>query len=179
MHNFKWNLLMASLLALTALGLAWPEESKTKEDEIPLGEAPERVRAAAVRAAGAADAVTEVERRTRDGITVYEIEFENATGEGSLTVAADGSAIGSEQEMTEDSLPTGIRTQLAKRFPGAKIDAVVRIVNTTYGIALDVNGKDVVVALSASGRDFGDDDDDDDDEDDDGEDDDDDGEDDD
>jgi len=33
--------------------------------------------------AGDADAVTELERRTWDGITVYEIEFENTTGEES------------------------------------------------------------------------------------------------
>jgi len=159
-HNLKWNLLIASLLALAAVGLAWPEKSRTQEEEIPLDKAPELVRKAAIRAAGGADAVTEVERRTRDGITVYEIEFKNTTGEGTLTVAADGSAIGSEFELREASLPAGIREQIAKKYPGAKIDVAVRIVVTTYGIVLDVNGKQVVVALSASGRDAGDDEDD-------------------
>lgn len=131
------------------------------EASIEFKQAPEAVRSA-IRKVTNIDAITELEQITREGISVYEVEYKRGDKSASLTVAASGEVIESEIEVSASQLPKAVRDAIAKKFPGAKIIGAEAVTFHVYDVVVETkNGKRRGIEILASGH-FDDDDDDDD-----------------
>lgn len=143
------------ILALSGLLIAMEEVHVTLE------ELPAAVRATLLKEAGGA-AITEIERETEDGQTVYEAEFEVNGEEVEVKIAPDGTLLGREIEDKEedeavisaDQVPAPALAALMKAAGGATI-AKMEMDHahgaTIYEAEWSVNGVGHEAAVTAEG----------------------------
>ena len=128
----------AMLLPLFGLGVmsmvsfvAWADDER--EEEIALEQVPAAVRETILKEAAGAK-ITEVERETMNGKTVYEAEFLRNGQEIEIKIAPDGTVLSreiegeddDEDDLTIDQVPELARAALLKLAGGAKIIKVER-----------------------------------------------------
>jgi len=121
------------LLPLIGLGVvgalafaAWAAQED--EEQVTLDQVPAAVKATILKES-AGGKITEIERETKDGKTVYEAEFLLNGNEIEIKVAPDGTLLGREVEhegddeddLTLDQVPEAARAALLKLAGGAKI----------------------------------------------------------
>ncbi len=126
------------LLPLFGLGvistvslMAWAEDKR--EEEITLEQVPAAVRATILKEAAGAK-ITEVERETKNGKTVYEAEFLRDGQEIEVKIAPDGTVLSREVEhegddeddVTIDQVPEPARAALLQLAGGATISKAER-----------------------------------------------------
>ena len=126
------------LLPLFGLGVistvslvAWAEDER--EEEITLEQVPAAVRATILKEAAGAK-ITEVERETKNGKTVYEVEFLRNGREIEIKIAPDGTVLSreiehegdDEDDLTIDQVPEPARAALLKLAGGATINKAER-----------------------------------------------------
>ncbi len=165
-------LILIPTLAVSVAALAWPEQGEgdsEREARIALTDAPKAVQEAALKVTDAAS-ITEVDKVTVAGIAVYDVEYKRDGLKHSITFAAAGDVIETEDGIDASKLPAAVRSAVEKKFKGARIVAAESITLHSYDVIVMVEGKRRKVALFASGH-IEDDDDEDEDDDADGEDD--------
>lgn len=157
--------LVAALAAVGCLGVAaWAGASQ--EEEITLDQAPAAVQAAILKEAAGAK-ITEIEKETKDGKTVYEAEFVRDGKEIEITIAPDGTVLGREAEDEGDDeddgddddldmsqVPEPARAALMKLAGGAKITEVEREKEhgaVVYEAEWMANGVEHEAAVTAEG----------------------------
>jgi uncharacterized membrane protein YkoI len=123
------------LVGLSVIGMltlvAWADDGQ--EEEVTLDQVPAAVKTTILRES-AGDKITEIERETRNGKTVYEAEFLRDGKEIEIHIAPDGTVLGREVEeleddeddLTIDQLPEPARAALLKLAGGARIVEVER-----------------------------------------------------
>jgi len=93
---------------------------------------------------------TEVE----NGKTVYELETKKDGKTRDLTMAADGTILSTEQEVTLDSIPAGAKAAFEKKAAGGKIlkvETVQEGSQTAYEAEFLVKGKKSELKVDANG----------------------------
>ena len=122
--------LLFPLIGLSVIGLltlvAWAADGQ--EEKVALDQVPAAVKATILKEAAGAK-ITEVERETKDGKTIYEAEFLRDGREIEIQIAPDGTVLGREVENEEDDeddltieqVPEPARAALLKLAGGAKI----------------------------------------------------------
>ncbi len=123
----------AMLLPLIGLGVigmvtlvAWAGDEQ--EEEVTLDQVPAAVKATILKES-AGGKITEIERETKNGKTVYEAEFLRNGQEIEIKIAPDGTVLGREVEgeeddeddLTIDQVPEPARAALLELAGGAKI----------------------------------------------------------
>jgi uncharacterized membrane protein YkoI len=96
------------------------QEQEEEAAAVSLAKLPPAVREAIRRVAGP-NAIKEVEKETRAGVTTYEAEYRANGVEHSVTVSATGEVLEVEKEVAPARLPAEVRAALEKRFPGGVI----------------------------------------------------------
>lgn len=146
-------------LILSCAALAWPEKkSEEREQPVKLADVPKAVQDA-IKRLTPAEAITELEKETEDGITVYDVEFKKGGGKTEATLSAGGDVIEIESDVDGAKLPEALRTAIAKKFAKGEVKAAKSVTLNYYRIAVKVGDKVHVVKAVASGQ-FDDDDDD-------------------
>lgn len=148
------------LVGLSALGLmsyaAWADEEEVSIDQVPAA-----VKATILKEAAGAK-ITEIERETKDGKTIYEAEFLQDGKEIELKIAPDGTLLGRKIEEEEDDeddikigdVPEAARAALLKLAGSAKIEKVERERENgeiTYEAEWTMNGVKHEAAVAADG----------------------------
>ncbi|MFA6044574.1 MAG: PepSY domain-containing protein [Phycisphaerales bacterium] len=148
---------LGSLVAVAglaaALAFSQPADygDEGTETTIKLAEAPEAVKAAAVKMTPA-NTITKVIRETDDGITTYEIEFNENGTSGSGTFATTGEMLELERGTTEAKVPAAAMDALKKANPGATFSSMSAVTKFYYEIEVVKDGKKHEVKVSASGE---------------------------
>ena len=126
----KKQKLLFPATGLCVIGLltlvAWATDGQ--EEKITLDQVPAAVKATILKEAAGAK-ITEIERETKDGKTIYEAEFLRDGQEIEIQIAPDGTVLGREVENEEDDeddltieqVPEPARAALLKLAGGAKI----------------------------------------------------------
>ena len=145
----------ALVLTLGALPYVWDEETVT------LDQVPQAVRDTILREAGDAQ-ITEIERETKNGKTVYEAEFLRNGQEIEIKVGPDGALLGQKVEMegddeddiTIDQVPEAARRALQELAKGAAFTELEREREhgaTMYEATWVVNGAEHEAAVTEAG----------------------------
>ncbi|MFM9957454.1 MAG: PepSY domain-containing protein [Phycisphaerales bacterium] len=125
-------------------------EAAPTEQVITLNEAPEPVRAAALRAAPEAS-IKEIVRETDGGATLYEIEYEDNGVACEMTLSPSGDLIASERGVPLTRLPQAAADAVAALHPGATITHVKIVTETYYEVVAESSGKAIEVEVNAAG----------------------------
>jgi uncharacterized membrane protein YkoI len=124
-----------SMVGLSVIGMltlvAWADDGQ--EEEVTFDQVPAAVKTTILRESAGAE-ITEIERETRNGKTVYEAEFLRDGKEIEIQIAPDGTVLGREVEgpeddeddLTIDQVPEPARAALLKLAGGARIVEVER-----------------------------------------------------
>jgi hypothetical protein len=142
-------LVMVPILAAGMIALAWPKGDD--QAGAKLAELPAAVQEALRRLTPAA-AVLEIETITHDGITVYEVEFKKGDRKSSVTLAAQGQVIESEESVEDSELPAAVRDSIRKKFPKAEIVESDSVTVHSFEVTISVDGKKRELELLASGQ---------------------------
>ncbi len=122
--------MLLPLIGLAVIGMAtlvaWAEDKQ--EEEVTLNQVPAAVKATILKES-AGGKITEIERETSNGKTVYEAEFLLGGKEIEIKIAPDGTLLGREVEdegddeddLTIDQVPGPARAALLRLAGGAKI----------------------------------------------------------
>jgi uncharacterized membrane protein YkoI len=102
MKSRTWLAAGVLVLGLVAAGAVYAEESKGKtEEKVTIDQVPAAVKATILKEAGD-HKITEIEKETRDGKTIYEAEWIADGKEVEIKVAEDGTLLGKETEDDAD-----------------------------------------------------------------------------
>jgi len=120
-----WVLGLGLVAAVTMVGIT---AAYSDEVEVTLDQVPAAVKATILREAAGAK-ITEIEKETHDGKTVYEAEFLRGGKEVEIKIAPDGSLLGQkaehedddEDDIAFDQLPKPAQNALRQLAGGAKI----------------------------------------------------------
>ena len=95
-----WTLLVAGVLVLgfVAAGALYAEETKAKnEEKVTIDQVPAAVKATILKEAGD-NKITEIEKETKDGKTIYEAEWIVGDKKIEIKVAEDGTLLSKKTE---------------------------------------------------------------------------------
>jgi uncharacterized membrane protein YkoI len=120
--------LLLTLIAVGAIGMVTLVAGANDEEDVTLDQVPAAVKATILRES-AGGRITEIERETKNGKTVYEAEFLLNGQEIEIKIAPDGTVIGreiegaedDEDDLTIDQVPGPARAALLRLADGAKI----------------------------------------------------------
>ena len=117
MKRFK---ALYAVIVLLGIGCAAIPASARDEETVSLDQLPDAVKATILREAKGGT-ITEIERETKDGKTIYEAEFLLDGAEIEIEIAPDGTLLGREVEqeddeddLTIDQVPQPARAALLK-----------------------------------------------------------------
>jgi len=94
----------------------------------------------------------EIKFTTEDGISIYDVEYPLKGSGRDVSLSVDGEVFEIEQPIRGSRLPSAIREQLAKRYPGATVKEAELTTITQYEITLHENGKLTKVKAIATGE---------------------------
>lgn len=149
----RTGLLAVSFSAGVVSALAFSQPPKERDDEVAIkfSEAPEPVRAAALKVAPEKN-MTKVTRESDDGITTYEVEFTEDGGSGSGTFTRMGDVLEIEHGIPESKLPAAAIAAVRKAYPGTTLGPIVIVTKTYYEVQVSKDGKKHEVRVDASGE---------------------------
>ena len=171
--------LIALVLGLGMLGAAaCAPETGGDEKEVTLDQVPASVRATILKEAGT-NTIDEIEKKTENGVTMYEAEWKVGGKEVEIKVTPDGKIVAREIEVTIDQVPAAVKATILKEAAGNKIEEIeaeTKNGTTTYEAEWHEGDKEIEIKVAPDGTllkkeiedddEDGDDDDDDDDDDD-------------
>lgn len=99
-----WTLLVAGVLVLgfVAAGALYAEETKAKnEEKVTIDQVPAAVKATILKEAGD-NKITEIEKETKDGKTIYEAEWIVGDKKIEIKVAEDGTLLSKKTEDADE-----------------------------------------------------------------------------
>ena len=144
-------------VGLVALSTAWAinaeekEEQESTAEKMSLSEAPSVVQEAIKTAVGSAT-VTDIEKETEDGLTLYEAGWKVGDVEHQVSVNAEGEVMESEADVSGDAVPKAVQAAAKRLLPeGAKPEFEKKMV-VLYEVAAMVAGKEVELLVDPSGR---------------------------
>ncbi len=145
--NGKMILLTALAATLTLTAIAWALD----DVKIPLDQVPPAAKAAILKHAAGAK-ITEIEKETHKGVTVYEAEWQVSGMEHEVCVTADGDVIETEAEIPASQAPAAVQAEIKKRFgPNAKVE-VERKTFIMYEVEGRADGKKIEFLISPTGH---------------------------
>jgi hypothetical protein len=122
------------------------------EESLPVSQLPEAVRHAAAQYFNHLDGCV-ASKEMDEGAVVYEVVGKGSDGlEVSLLCSANGAVAEVERELPIQSLSEETRADLARRFPGAKVDKVEAIEKHYTEVHFWVGSKQGEVLIESSGR---------------------------
>ncbi len=133
------------LVGAAATGYAWDEE------EVSLDQVPPAVRQAILKLAGDAK-IDEIERERKNGVVLYEAEWEVHGREAEVTLTASGEVIEFEEEVAASDVPDAVRQLAAKKFPGDSKITYERITMHFYEIEGKVAGRERELLVTPAGK---------------------------
>jgi uncharacterized membrane protein YkoI len=150
------RMLYSMFAALTVFSAAWamkPAEDEGGDESIKmtLAQAPPVVQKAIQAAAGSAT-VSEVEKETEDGITLYEAAWEVGGVEHEVNVNEAGEVMETEMTITADAVPAAVKAAAMKHLPKGTTPEFEKKVIVLYEIIAMVDGKEIEFLVDPSGR---------------------------
>ena len=150
------RLLYSMLAALTVFSAAWamkPAEEQGGDESVKmtLAQAPPAVQKAIQSAAGSAT-VTEVEKETEDGFTLYEAAWEVGGVEHEVNVNEAGEVMETEIAVAADAVPAAVKTAAMKHLPKRTKPEFEKKMIVLYEIIAMVDGKEIEFLVDPSGR---------------------------
>jgi uncharacterized membrane protein YkoI len=127
-----------------------PEEKEDDEVQIKLSEAPEAVRTAALKLTSEKN-ITKVTRESDDGISTFEVEFNENGSTSSGTFSAAGDVLEVEHGVTQDKVPAAAMAAVKKENPGVSFGNIVIVTKTFYEVEVVKDGKKHEVVVNAAG----------------------------
>ena len=144
--NGKMMLLTALTATLTLGAVAWALD----EIKISLDQVPPAARAAILKQAAGAK-ISEVEKETHKGVSVYEAEWKINGMEHEVCVTADGDIIETEAEIPAAEAPAAVQAEIKKRFGANARVQVERKTFIMYELEGRVDGRKVEILVSPTG----------------------------
>ncbi|MGH7245187.1 MAG: hypothetical protein ACREJD_17375 [Phycisphaerales bacterium] len=127
------------------------EEEADDEVEIKFTDAPEAVRAAALKLTTEAN-ITKVTKESDDGVTTFEVEFKDGAAMSSANFTSAGDILETERGIPADRLPAAAAAALTKAHPGVAFGNVSLVTKTYYEVEVTKNGKKHEVKVTAAGE---------------------------
>lgn len=122
------------------------------EQVIPLDQAPEAVRAAAIRLVGDVRDITAVIREEdHEDVITYEIEFNQGATKCSVNLSASGDVLERETATSPESIPAAALAALRKLYPGATVTDPHLVTRTYYEVSVVVGGRKHEIKVDAAG----------------------------
>lgn len=119
--------------------------------KMKLTDAPTMVQTAIKTAAGSAT-VTDVEKETEDGLTLYEAAWKVGDVDHEVNVNEAGEVMETEMSVSGDAVPAAVKAAAMKHLPkGATAEFEKKMV-VLYEIEAMVDGKEVEMLVDPSGR---------------------------
>ncbi len=122
-----------------------------EEVQIRLRDTPRAVRRAFDAIALRAD-VYNVERIVRDGVTMYEIDYETNGSTAGVVMSANGDVMELESVVPVTELPETVLDALLDAFPGSSIAEAESVQLFFYEVELELDGRTREVIVFANGR---------------------------
>ncbi len=122
------------------------------EEGIDPAQAPEAVRAAALRLAGSEKAIKKIIKEDDEGVYTYEVEY---TADGvacSAIFSAAGDLMERETPTTEARLPAAVMAALKKEYPKATFQNPASVQKFYFEIDIVIDGESHEVKIDAAGN---------------------------
>lgn len=150
------RLLYSMFAALTVFSAAWAmkpaeEDGGDKSTKMTLTQAPRAVQKAIQSTAGSAT-VSEVEKETEDGITLYEAAWKIGGVEHEVNVNEAGEVMETEMTVTADAVPAAVKAAAMKHLPKGATPEFEQKMIVLYEIISMVDGKEIEFLVDPSGR---------------------------
>jgi len=123
-----------------------------EDDVVPLEQAPEAVRAAAIKLAGAAENITKVIREKDDDHVKFEIKFKDGAASGAALFSSAGELMEVERSMKEMDLPAAAMSALKRAYPKATFADMQTVSKMFYEVEVEINGQKREVYVNAVGE---------------------------
>jgi hypothetical protein len=145
-------LLTGSAVLFAGAGAGGKEDDDSHEARTATQEIPTAV-LAAVESAVPGATLKSAAREQEVAQEVYEVVLRTAAGKTmEAEILGDGTLLEIEEEVGVGDLPASVAAALEKVAPGGKIDEIERTMKVVYEIEKKIDGKEVEVAISASGK---------------------------
>lgn len=157
MKTKYWKLVIVAAVSVIVLGVA-ANADKLKDVLLP-----DAVKAAID--AKYPKAVIEESKEEKEGLTVYEVEFEQNEQETELTISPDGTIMEKEAEVAMSDLPEAIKAAITKAAEGGEVKEVKEEVTywvvtltkletpkVTYRAEVIKDGKESDVKIASDGK---------------------------
>ncbi len=150
----RWVLCIVTGLGLlaTVAATGWANDDDD-EDRVSIDQVPAAVKATILKEAKGGT-VKEIERETEKGKTIYEAEIIIDGRKIEIEVAADGTLLEREEEISLDQVPAAVKATILKEAKGAAITEVEKESSkgkTFYEAEWVVGGKEVEIKVAADG----------------------------
>lgn len=149
----RWVLCIVMGLSLLAAVAATGWASGDDEEQVSIDQVPAAVKATILKEAKGGT-VKKIERETEKGKTIYEAEINIDGREIEIEVAADGTLLEIEEEVSLDQVPAAVKATILKEAKGAAIMEVERETSsgkTFYEAEWRADGKEVEIKVAADG----------------------------
>jgi hypothetical protein len=121
------------------------------EDEVTLDQMPAAARAVILAQAAGAP-ISEIERETTNGVTVYEAEWVVDGTEHEVAVTADGELLELEETVPVSQVPAAVQAVIAEHFGAGAQVVVEKKMIVMYEVEAKVNGKEIELCIFPSGQ---------------------------
>jgi len=106
MKSWTWLAVGVLAVGLVAAGALYAEDKGKTEEKVTIDQVPAAVKATILKEAGD-HKITEIEKETKDGKTIYEAEWIADGKEIEIKVAEDGTLLSKETEDADDDKDDG------------------------------------------------------------------------
>ena len=152
MRRFALLTVVATIAAASAAFTTWDDDAEEAgEMSVKLAETPPAVRKAIQAAAGDAE-VTEVEKETEGGVTLYEAAWMIDGVEHEICVAESGETVETETKVAADTLPEAVRRAVAKKLPQGTMPEYERKTVVLYEVEATIDGEEMEFLVDPAGR---------------------------
>ena len=143
-----------SLFAILVGFMVFSEDKEKDKTKITKAQVPKAVIAAFEKAYPKAT-VKEYEQKTKDKEIWYEIEYTDGAVTREVKYKADGTLVGTEEDIAVKDLPEAVSKAIASKYPGATITGAEKETRdgaVKYEVELQVKGKKQEVKLTDKGE---------------------------